>query len=154
MLVAWALVIGVGFVVAFASLSDLIGRKPLILGGCALAVLTYFPLFEHLTRTANPALYRAQNATEVTVFADPADCSFQFNPTGSAKFSTSCDIAKSLLPKRAVHYRNEDAPAGSIGQRAHRQGRADPGERRGLRRQARRRACRRRAIRRPGIPRR
>ena len=96
-LVAWALVIGVGFVVAFASLSDRIGRKPLILGGCALAVLTYFPLFEHLTRTANPALYRAQTATDVTVFADPADCSFQFNPTGSVKFSTSCDIAKSLL---------------------------------------------------------
>ncbi len=112
-LVAWALVIGVGFVVAFASLSDLIGRKPLILGGCLLAVLTYFPLFELLTRTANPALYRAQSATEVTVFADPADCSFQFNPTGSAKFSTSCDIAKSLLSKRAVQYRNEDAPAGS-----------------------------------------
>jgi MFS family permease len=112
-LVAWALVIGVGFVVAFASLSDLIGRKTLILGGCLLAVLTYFPLFELLTRTANPALYRAQSATEVTVFADPADCSFQFNPTGSAKFSTSCDIAKSLLSKRAVQYRNEDAPAGS-----------------------------------------
>ena len=112
-LVAWALVIGVGFVVAFASLSDRIGRKPLILGGCALAVLTYFPLFEHLTRTANPALYRAQTATDVTVFADPADCSFQFNPTGSVKFSTSCDIAKSLLAKRAVHYKNENAPAGT-----------------------------------------
>ncbi len=113
-LVAWALIVGVGFVVAFASLSDRVGRKPLILGGCALAVLTYFPLFEHLTRTANPALYRAQSATEVTVAADPADCSFQFNPTGGAKFSTSCDIAKSALAKRAVHYRNEDAPAGSI----------------------------------------
>ena len=112
-LVAWALVIGVGFVVAFASLSDRIGRKPLILGGCALAVLTYFPLFEHLTRTANPALYRAQTATDVTIFADPADCSFQFNPTGSVKFSTSCDIAKSLLAKRAVHYKNENAPAGT-----------------------------------------
>ena len=112
-LVAWALVIGVGFVVAFASLSDRIGRKPLILGGCLLAVLTYFPLFEQLTRTANPALYRAQSATEVTVLADPADCSFQFNPTGSAKFSTSCDIAKSVLAKRAVHYKNENAPAGT-----------------------------------------
>jgi MFS family permease len=112
-LVAWALVIGVGFVVAFASLSDRIGRKPLILGGCALAVLTYFPLFEHLTRTANPALYRAQSDTDVTVHADPTDCSFQFNPTGSVKFSTSCDIAKSLLAKRAVHYKNENAPVGT-----------------------------------------
>jgi MFS family permease len=123
-LVAWALIAGVGFVVMFASLSDRIGRKPLILGGCALAVLTYFPLFEHLTRTANPALYRAQNATEVSVIADPADCSFQFNPTGGAKFSTSCDIAKSALAKRAVHYRNQDAPAGSIA--TVRVGRAEP----------------------------
>ena len=113
-LVAWALIAGVGFVVIFASLSDRIGRKPLILGGCALAVLTYFPLFEQLTRTANPALYRAQSTSEVTVMADPADCSFQFNPTGSAKFSTSCDIAKSLLAKRAVHYQNVDAPAGAV----------------------------------------
>jgi hypothetical protein len=71
-------------------------------------------LFEHLTRTANPALYRAQSATVVTVAADPADCSFQFNPTGSVKFSTSCDIAKSQLAKRAVHYQNESAPAGSV----------------------------------------
>ena len=123
-LVAWALIAGVGFVVVFASLSDRIGRKPLILGGCALAVLTYFPLFEHLTRTANPALYRAQNTSEVTVMADPADCSFQFNPTGSAKFSTSCDIAKSLLAKRAVHYTNEDAPAGAVA--SVRIGKADP----------------------------
>ena len=123
-LVAWALVAGVGFVVVFASLSDRIGRKPLILGGCALAVLTYFPLFEQLTRTANPALYRAQSTSEVTVMADPADCSFQFNPTGGAKFSTSCDIAKSLLAKRAVHYTNEDAPAGSVA--TVRIGKADP----------------------------
>ena len=123
-LVAWALIAGVGFVVVFASLSDRIGRKPLILGGCALAVLTYFPLFEHLTRTANPALYRAQSRSEVTVMADPADCSFQFNPTGSAKFSTSCDIAKSLLAKRAVHYTNEDAPAGAVA--SVRIGKADP----------------------------
>lgn len=113
-LVAWSLIVGVGFVVAFASLSDRIGRKPLILGGCLLAVLTYFPLFEQLTRTANPALYRAQNATDVTVIADPADCSFQFNPTGKAKFGSSCDIAKSLLAKRAVHYRNQHAAAGTI----------------------------------------
>ena len=111
-LVAWALIIGVGFVVAFASLSDRIGRKPVILGGCLLAALTYFPLFEALTATANPALYRAQN-TSVVVIADPDDCSFQFNPTGSVTFSSSCDIAKSLLTKRAVHYTNEAAPAGT-----------------------------------------
>jgi MFS family permease len=113
-LVAWALISGVGFVVAFASLSDRIGRKPLILGGCLLAVLTYFPLFEHLTRTANPALYRAQSNVEVTVAADPADCAFQFNPTGKATYTSSCDIAKAALAKRAVHYRNEDAAAATV----------------------------------------
>ena len=113
-LVAWALIAGVGFVVAFASLSDRIGRKPLILGGCLLAVLTYFPLFEQLTRTANPALYRAQSNVEVTVAADPADCAFQFNPTGKVTYSSSCDIAKAALAQRAVHYRNEDAPAGTV----------------------------------------
>ena len=113
-LVAWALIAGVGFVVAFASLSDRIGRKPLILGGCLLAVLTYFPLFEQLTRTANPALYRAQSNVEVTVAADPTDCAFQFNPTGKVTYSSSCDIAKAALAKRAVHYRNEDATAGTV----------------------------------------
>jgi MFS family permease len=113
-LVAWALIAGVGFVVAFASLSDRIGRKPLILGGCLLAVLTYFPLFEQLTRTANPALYRAQSNVEVTVTADPTDCAFQFNPTGKVTYSSSCDIAKAALAQRAVHYRNEDAPAGTV----------------------------------------
>ncbi|MTD92909.1 MFS transporter [Hyphomicrobium sp. xq] len=113
-LVAWALIAGVGFVVAFASLSDRIGRKPLILGGCLLAVLTYFPLFEHLTRTANPALYRAQSNVEVTVAADPADCAFQFNPTGKVAYSSSCDIAKAALAQRAVHYRNEEAAAGTV----------------------------------------
>jgi MFS family permease len=113
-LVAWALIIGVGFVVLSASLSDRIGRKPVILGGCLLAALTYFPLFEQLTKTANPALYRAQNSAAVAVIADPGDCSFQFNPTGTAKFTSSCDTAKALLAKRAVLYRNEDAPAGTV----------------------------------------
>jgi len=112
-LVAWALVIGVGFVVAFASLSDRIGRKPLILGGCLLAALTYFPLFDLLTRTANPALYNAQATVEVVVTADPADCSFQFNPTGKAAFTSSCDVAKSVLAKQAVHYFTEVAEPGS-----------------------------------------
>jgi MFS family permease len=112
-LVAWALFLGVPLYVLFSAMSDRIGRKPVILGGCLLAALTYFPLFEALTRTANPALYRAQNSAVVTVLADPADCSFQFNPAGNVKFSSSCDIAKSLLSKRAVNYRTEVAPAGT-----------------------------------------
>ncbi len=112
-LVAWSLLVGVSFFVIFAIISDRIGRKPVILGGCLLAALTYFPLFEALTRTANPALYRAQSSAVVTVIADPADCSFQFNPAGNVKFSSPCDVAKSLLAKRAVLYQNVSAPSGT-----------------------------------------
>jgi MFS family permease len=115
-LVAWALILGVGFVVVFASLSDRIGRKPVILTGCLLAALTYFPLFDLLARTANPALHAAQSTAEVTVIADPAECSFQFNPTGRATFRSSCDVAKALLVKQSVNYRNEAAPPGSDAQ--------------------------------------
>jgi MFS family permease len=112
-LVAWALIFGVGFVVIFASLSDRIGRKPVILGGCLLVALTYFPLFKQLTLTANPALYRAHNTVSVVVLADPAECSFQFNPTGRAKYDSHCDIAKALLAKSAVKYSNVQSPAGT-----------------------------------------
>ncbi|MFN3625353.1 MAG: MFS transporter [Hyphomicrobium sp.] len=112
-LVAWALLLGVSFFVVFASVSDRIGRKPVILGGCLLAALTYFPLFDALTRTANPALYRAQSSATVTVIADPADCSFQFNPAGNVKFNSSCDVAKALLAKRAVLYDHAEAPTGT-----------------------------------------
>jgi hypothetical protein len=77
-------------------------------------VLTYFPLFEQLTRTANPALYRAQNNVVVTVPADPADCAFQFNPTGKVTYTSSCDIAKAALAQRAVHYLSADAPRGTV----------------------------------------
>ena len=138
-LVAWALILGVGFVVAFASLSDRIGRKPVILGGCLLAALTYFPLFEHLARTANPALYRAQNTAVVTVIADPAECSFQFNPTGRATYNSSCDIAKALLVKGSVRYANERGAARNGRERAHRQRGSDIDERSGVRQEGRKR---------------
>ena len=123
-LVAWALVAGVGFVVVFASLSDRIGRKPLILGGCALAVLTYFPLFEQLTRTANPALYRAQSTSEVTVMADPADCSFQFNPTGRREVQHVMRHRKVTTGQARRALPNVDAPAGAVA--SVRIGKADP----------------------------
>ncbi len=99
----------------FGWLSDRIGRKPIILTGCLLAMLTYFPLFEGLTRYANPALYAAQATAPVSVFADPHQCSFQFDPIGKNKFdSTSCDIAKSFLAKAGVSYKRIDAPAGTV----------------------------------------
>jgi MFS family permease len=112
-LIAWALVFGTIFFVVFGSLSDRIGRKPIILSGCLLAALTYFPLFEALTRTANPALHRAQSTAAVTITADPAECSFQFNPTGKSKFTSTCDVAKELLSKSAVQYQTVAAPAGT-----------------------------------------
>jgi MFS family permease len=114
-LTAIALVLATPGFVFFGWLSDKIGRKPIILTGCLLALLTYFPLFEALTRYANPALYAAQAASPVTVTADPAQCSFQFDPIGKNLFdSTSCDIAKSFLAKSGVSYKREDAPPGTI----------------------------------------
>lgn len=112
-LVAWSLILGTGGFIFFGSLSDKIGRKPIILTGCLIAALTFFPTFKLLTKTANPALYAAHQTT-VTVTADPADCSFQFNPTGTAKFTSSCDITKALLSKTAVNSDTVDAAAGTV----------------------------------------
>ncbi|MBU3650780.1 MAG: MHS family MFS transporter [Limnohabitans sp.] len=113
LLVAASLVIGTPFFIVFGSLSDKIGRKPIIMLGCLLAVLTYFPVFEALTKAANPALYQAQQNSKVVVVADPAECSFQFNPTGTKKFTSSCDVAKQRLAAGSVSYSNEVAPAGT-----------------------------------------
>ncbi|WP_291937502.1 MFS transporter [Limnohabitans sp.] len=112
-MVAISLIIGTPFFVIFGTLSDKIGRKPLILAGCLLAVVTYFPVFKALTKAANPDLYAAQQSAQVTVTADPAECSFQFNPTGTKKFTSSCDIAKQRLAGASVSYENIAAPAGT-----------------------------------------
>jgi MFS family permease len=109
--VAWSLILGTGGFIFFGSLSDRIGRKPIILAGCAIAAITYFPVFQYLTQTANPALYAAHQ-TPVTVTVNPNDCSFQFNPTGTVKFTNSCDIAKAQLSRTSVNYETvEDAAA-------------------------------------------
>jgi MFS family permease len=105
-MVAISLIIGTPFFVIFGTLSDKIGRKPLIMLGCLLAVLTYFPVFEALTKAANPDLYAAQQKNKVIVTSDPAECSFQFNPTGTLKFTSSCDIAKQVLASSSVSYDN------------------------------------------------
>ena len=112
-LIAWSLTLGTGFFLFFGILSDRIGRKPVILGGCLVAALSFFWLFQQLTAVANPALHRAQKSAPVVVSADPKDCSFQFNPTGTVKFTQSCDIAKAFLARNAVSYTTQDAPAGS-----------------------------------------
>ena len=111
--VAWSLILGTGGFLFFGSLSDRIGRKPIILAGCLIAALTYFPVFKYLTATANPAL-AAAHETPVVVTADPENCSFQFNPVGTAKFNNSCDIVKALLSKSSVNSTTVDAPAGTI----------------------------------------
>ena len=113
-LVAASLIIGTPFFVVFGALSDKIGRKPIIMAGCLLGALTYFPVFTALTKAANPDLHAAQMANKVVVVADPAECSFQFNPTGTVKFTSSCDIAKQVLAASSVSYENEPGAAGSV----------------------------------------
>jgi len=113
-LIAIALIIGTGFFVVFGSLSDKIGRKPIIMAGLLLAALTYFPIFKAITHYANPDLENALNTAPVKVIADPNACSFQFNPVGTAKFTRSCDIAKSFLARNSVNYENVAAPAGTV----------------------------------------
>ena len=108
-LVAVSLLLATPFFVIFGRLSDRIGRKPIILAGCLLAALTYFPLFRALTHFANPALEAAQERAPVVVVADPAECSVQFNPVGTSQFTSSCDVAKAALVKRGVPYANEAA---------------------------------------------
>ena len=112
-LIAASLLIGTPFFIVFGSWSDKIGRKKIIMAGCLLAALTYFPLFKALTHYANPALEAAQMNAPVVVVADPAECQFQFNPTGTKKFTSSCDIAKAKLAAASVNYKNEVAPAGT-----------------------------------------
>ena len=112
-MVAISLIIGTPFFIVFGVLSDKTGRKPIILAGCLLAAVTYVPVFNALTKAANPDLAAAQAAAKVTVTADPAECSFQFNPTGTVKFTSSCDIAKQRLASASVSYDNVAAPAGT-----------------------------------------
>ena len=112
-LVAYSLILGTPFFVVFGMLSDKIGRKPIIMAGCLLAALTYFPVFTALTKAANPDLAAAQAANKVVVTADASECSFQFNPTGTVKFTSSCDIAKQVLAGASVSYENAAGTAGA-----------------------------------------
>jgi hypothetical protein len=111
---AISLALATPFFIFFGTLSDKIGRKWIILGGCVLAAATYFPLFGALTHYGNPALETALKNSPVVVIADPASCNFQFNPTGTKKFPSSCDIATGILSNASVAYTKQDAPAGSI----------------------------------------
>ena len=114
LMIAAALALATPFFVFFGWLSDKIGRKKIIMAGCLLAALTYFPLFKGLTHYATPAIHDASASAPVTVHADRKTCSFQFDPVGTAKFTSSCDIARSALIKASVPYTVVDAPAGSV----------------------------------------
>jgi len=115
LLIAGALVIGTPFFLFFGSLSDKIGRKWIIMIGCALAVLTYFPLFKAMTHYANPALERAQQSAQIVVTADPASCSFQGSPIArEIDFRSSCDIVKRTLAQASASYEVVAAPAGTV----------------------------------------
>jgi MFS family permease len=103
-MIAVSLALGTGFFVVFGWLSDKIGRKPIIMAGLALAIVTYFPLFKALTWAANPALASAQQNVRATITAAPGDCNFQFKLTGTEKFTSSCDIATDFLAKSSVPY--------------------------------------------------
>jgi MFS family permease len=111
-----ALALGTPFFIIFGYLSDKIGRKPIILAGFLLAAVTYFPIFKGITHFANPKLETALASAPVTVITDPGECSFQFKATGTEKFTTGCDIAKSALVNLSVNYTNQDAPKGTPAQ--------------------------------------
>ncbi len=116
-MIAIALAIGTPFFILFGSLSDKIGRKPIIMAGCLLAAVTYFPIFKAITHYANPALEAASQKTPAIIVADPATCHFQFEffaAPGKPKFSDSCDVATAYLARASVPYTIEPAPAGTV----------------------------------------
>jgi MFS family permease len=113
-LLAIALLAASPFFIFWGWLSDKVGRKPIILAGCLIAAITYFPLFQALTHAANPALAAATESAPVTIYADPADCNLQFDPVGKTVFNQSCDLAKSYIARAGVNYTNVAAPAGTV----------------------------------------
>ena len=113
LLIAWSLLLGTGFFIVFGALSDKIGRKPIILAGCLIAALTFFPIFKMITTNANPALEKAIESVKVDVLADPAGCGDLFNPVGTRVFSAPCDTARAFLAQQSVKYSTTYGPAGS-----------------------------------------
>ena len=112
-LIAWSLILGTGGFVVFGALSDRIGRKPIILAGCLIAALTYFPLFGFLTQSASPQLARALETVKVEVTADPATCGSVFDPVGIRQFTSPCDVARVALARSAIKYELKPSTAGS-----------------------------------------
>jgi len=114
LLIAVALALATGGFIFFGWLSDKVGRKKIVLAGCLLAAITYFPVFKAITHNVNPALEAAVAKSPVTVTADPDHCALQFDPVGKAAFKQSCDIIKSSLAKKGIPYANAPGAAGSV----------------------------------------
>ncbi|MBM6596023.1 MFS transporter [Microvirga pudoricolor] len=112
-LIAYSLIIGTGGFVFFGALSDKIGRKPVILGGCLIAAITYFPLFHALTGVVSPRLEQALETVKVQVVADPATCGSVFDPVGIRTFTAPCDVARVALARSAVKYELVPGAAGT-----------------------------------------
>jgi hypothetical protein len=113
LLIAWSLLLGTGFFIFFGSLSDRIGRKPIILAGCLIAALTFFPIFRMISAYGNPSLEKAIETVKVQVVADKALCGDLFNPVGTRVFTSPCDLARDFLAKSSVKYTTEYGAAGS-----------------------------------------
>ncbi|ATD66198.1 MULTISPECIES: MFS transporter [Luteimonas] len=116
LLIAAALLLGTPFFLFFGWLSDKIGRKKIIMAGCLIAAVSYFPIFKGITHFANPAIEEAVANSPAVVVADPNTCSFQFDPVGTRKFTSSCDVATAALARAGVPYNVEPAPVGSLAQ--------------------------------------
>ena len=114
LLIAAALLLATPFFLFFGWLSDRIGRKPIIMAGCLLAALTYFPIFKGITHFANPAVEEASRNSPAVVIADPATCSFQFDPVNIRKFTSSCDVATAALTRAGVPYSIEATGPGAL----------------------------------------
>jgi len=99
--------------VYFGWLSDRLGRKPVMVGGMLLALVLYFPASHWIADAANPRLVEAQRSTPIFVDTDPATCSVQFDPLGTAKFFSACDIAKSALITKGISFMTRTSPDGS-----------------------------------------
>lgn len=113
LLIAWSLLLGTGFFIVFGALSDKIGRKPIILAGCLIAALTFFPIFRMISTNANPQLEKALETVKVSVVADPKGCGDLFNPVGTRVFSAPCDTVRAFLSQSSVKYDTVAGPAGS-----------------------------------------
>ncbi len=113
LLIAWSLLLGTGFFIVFGALSDKVGRKPIILAGCLIAALTFFPIFRMITTNANPALEKAIENVKVEVVADSKGCGDLFNPVGTRVFSAPCDTARAYLAGQSVKYSTSYGAAGS-----------------------------------------